>query len=261
MKFVGTLLLLSLPAFAQSSQNQAPDRPQSSNQQMQSQDPGQEIDQAEHDLERAMHRFRQAMRAHRQAMEGPSLGVMISRGNQQGGLTVAGVIPESPADKAGVRQGDVLTSFDGQKLNSVAQLRSEVSQHQRGDQAQLEWQRGGEKRISTITFQPSPLAPNDTGQLSESEGGKTVLDIGLANITPELGEYFGVNHGVLVTRSAGNSFGLRGGDVLLSVDGQKVQSPEQAMTMLESISPGDNIVLQVRRKGQTQNVTSMMPQT
>ncbi|MDX1493458.1 MAG: PDZ domain-containing protein [Longimicrobiales bacterium] len=81
----------------------------------------------------------------------------------------------------------------------------------------------------------------------------------LAEVNPGLGEYFGTERGVLVTEVASeNTTGLEPGDVILSVDGREVESPEQLRRILASYDRDEEAELRVIRHGQEVTVTAPM---
>lgn len=84
-------------------------------------------------------------------------------------------------------------------------------------------------------------------------------DLELTPINPELGSYFGATEGVLVVRAGerGN-LGLKGGDVLLAIDGRKVTTPATAMRILGSYEGGETVRLDVLRNRQRQSLTATL---
>lgn len=79
--------------------------------------------------------------------------------------------------------------------------------------------------------------------------------MGLVAITPALGQYFGVDTGVLVTRiPADNPFELREGDVILSVNDRRPANVPHALRILKSYPPGTTLDLQVRRHRELLNL-------
>jgi membrane-associated protease RseP (regulator of RpoE activity) len=78
----------------------------------------------------------------------------------------------------------------------------------------------------------------------------------LVELNPELGEYFGVTSGVLVSEVDDQStLELRPGDVILSVGGRAVTTPDQAQRIIASYSGDEDVPMRVRRKGQELDVT------
>lgn len=87
--------------------------------------------------------------------------------------------------------------------------------------------------------------------------GGPFADLELAPINPDLGTYFGVTEGVLVIDTPEhNTFGLKGGDVILSIDGRKARGPSSLLRILRSYEPGDVVKLEVMRNKSRQTISS-----
>jgi putative serine protease PepD len=72
------------------------------------------------------------------------------------GLFVAGVAPDGPAARAGLRQGDVITSIDGNPATSNIQIMELTVTKKPGDQVKIEYQRDGHKATATVTLEAQP---------------------------------------------------------------------------------------------------------
>lgn len=83
--------------------------------------------------------------------------------------------------------------------------------------------------------------------------GGPLADLELAPLNPDLGQYFGTTEGVLVISTPKEStLGVKGGDVILSVDGRKATGPGSLLRILRSYDPGDSFKLDImRNKGRT----------
>jgi predicted metalloprotease with PDZ domain len=78
----------------------------------------------------------------------------------------------------------------------------------------------------------------------------------LVPLNPELGAYFGTTRGVLVSDvEANSSLGLRPGDVILSIGGRAVETPEQALRIIGSYGDNESVSMRVRRQNQEIDVT------
>ncbi|MBB6173283.1 putative serine protease PepD [Nocardiopsis mwathae] len=76
-------------------------------------------------------------------------GAPIVSDEQAGGDAV---VPDGPADKAGLKAGDLIVEFDGRKVSDSTELRLLLSQKQPGDKVEVAYERDGEKRTTTITL-------------------------------------------------------------------------------------------------------------
>jgi S1-C subfamily serine protease len=206
--------------------------------------------------------------------------------NDATGATIAAVTPGGPAAEAGLRSGDVITRFNGRSLveptgdrqenESLAALRliEIVARVEPGDTVAVEYRRGTENRTARIVTarerdlvmdgrfewpdgpdtdqvrlrgMPRIAMGRGPGEFAFSFGGP-LAEIELAPINADLGSYFGTVEGVLVIDApTGNSFGLKGGDVILSVDGRKVQGPSSLHRILASYNVGDTVKLEIMR--------------
>jgi S1-C subfamily serine protease len=87
--------------------------------------------------------------------------------------------------------------------------------------------------------------------------GGAFADLELAPLNPDLGSYFGTSDGVLVIDApAKSSLGLKGGDVILSVDGRKPTGPGSLLRILRTYEPGESFKLEIMRNKGRLTITS-----
>lgn len=156
------------------------------------------------------------------------------------GALVASVAPGGPAEKAGLRQGDVILSFDGQPIVQMRDLPRRVAQIDVGREVTIEILRDG--RAQTIIATIAELSPPQVvahsggdetpGGSAPSAAGET-LGLALAPLTPDLRRGFdidGATTGVVVTGvgdgSPAGERGIEPGDVLVEVNRAAVATPE-----------------------------------
>ncbi|HEY7194975.1 MAG TPA: PDZ domain-containing protein [Gemmatimonadales bacterium] len=220
------------------------------------------------------------------------IGVVVdTRANATGdkiGARIEGITPGGPAADAGIKVGDVITSFNGTALGGVAAENDEDSgpgmklielahELDPGDTVKIEYRRGNETRKATLVaedlgFSGTVVMPrmNMEGMFPRIEGpegraftfafGSPWGGIEMVKLNPDLGDYFGTREGVLVVRAPEDStLALKGGDVILSIGGRKPASPEQAMRILRSYDSGESVTMDVLRKQKHVNVTWKVP--
>jgi len=101
------------------------------------------------------------------------------------------------------------------------------------------------------------FGPGNTG-FAFAFGGP-LMDLELAPLNPDLGAYFGTTEGVLVIDVPKEStLGLKGGDVILSVDGRKASGPSSLLRILRSYEPGDSFKLEIMRNKSRTTVTGKL---
>lgn len=195
---------------------------------------------------------------------GASIGVSIrdvmpaeAGGQPQPGVLIDEVRPDSPADKAGLKRGDVMVEFDGERVRSPRQFSRLVQESSPGRTVKATIVRGGKRSDVQITPDDERhgdvLVSGDFGNYFGDLGrdlwrlgdqlpawnfdfdfpglatGRR-LGITVNELTTQLADHFGVRDGVLVTSvtegSPAAQAGLKAGDVITSLDGQRVGSRE-----------------------------------
>jgi S1-C subfamily serine protease len=97
------------------------------------------------------------------------------------------------------------------------------------------------------------------GRAAMMLGSGMLGDLELAPLNPDLGSYFGTTEGVLVIRApAGSPLGLKGGDVVLTVDGRKPASPSSLIRILHSYDEGESFKLEVLRQKKHETITAKL---
>ncbi len=144
------------------------------------------------------------------------------------GALVADVVENSPAEKAGIQQGDVIVSFDGKEINEYVDLSRYAGLTQPGKKIRLEIIRDMKKKEITVKIAVFPDEEKISQAPVETELGMSVQDI-----TPELAEHFNLSEttGVLITNivpdSPADKANIRRGDIIVEVDKQKVKNVKQ----------------------------------
>lgn len=162
----------------------------------------------------------------------PELAKSFGLGDVRGAL-IADVAPNSPADKAGLKQGDIILSYDGKEVEDGNHLRNMVAATEVGKKAMAQVFRAGKYLDVEVTI--GDLGKADWGKLSPSgnqAGSESLEEYGLEvqELTPELAKQFGYEEerGVLISGikpdSAAERFGLQPGDLIVRVNQQKVTS-------------------------------------
>jgi serine protease Do len=170
------------------------------------------------------------------------------------GALVAGVQEGSPAARAGVKAGDVITQYDGHKVSRSGELSRMVADTPAGRQVPITIVRG-EKPVSVdVTIIALKEEPRQTAALSEQ---KQNLGLGVETLTPSTARELGlpVGRGVVV-RSVGDSSpaaeaGIRAGDVIVEVDQQRVASVAEMKRALDRHPKNTPVVVLLRRDDQS----------
>jgi serine protease Do len=202
------------------------------------------------------------------------------------GVVVDDVSTDSPAEKAGIRKGDVFVEFDGERVRSVRQFMRLVQETPAGRTVQAAVMREGQRTTVSITPRegnarfsfdgsadladwardfsyrvapraptpptpPTPPSPPSVWRFDDLLGRSSHLGISVDNISGQLAEYFGTKEGVLVTSVTDNSpaakAGLKAGDVITSVNGSSINDPADLRRRVQSLTDGDEFTIAVMR--------------
>ncbi len=164
------------------------------------------------------------------------------------GILVGDVVPDSPADKHGLQQGDILLERDGREIKDVASFRNEIALTAPGTAIALTVFRDGKTISKTIE-----IGTLDDAGIVTSEDEQTwqeKLGLKITELTGEAAERFGYEpgRGVLVEEvqpyGPAARAGVRPGNLIASVNRQPVGTPEEFYQALEA--GGDTVLLQVR---------------
>jgi len=167
------------------------------------------------------------------------------------GALIAQVQPGSPADKAGLKAGDVILAFDGHPIDDTAQLPARVGTTEIGKRVEVQILREGKERTLAVTIQ---ALPDDSAQAAEPDVADTFGPLGLQvqPLDAAKRKELGVGHGLLV-RSVGDGVaaraGVRPGDVLLELGGTKLSSEADLKRAAERMTKGRPVALRLLRNG------------
>jgi serine protease Do len=190
----------------------------------------------------------------------PELAKQFNLPDMNGAL-VTTVDPDSPAGKAGFKEGDFVTEFNGQKVKDMRQFRLMVSQIAPGTKVTLRLVRDGKEKTLTATLGEMPkealarngqMPPNERGQSkADALDGVEVTDLD-ARARREA-DVPGNVRGALVTKVEEDSnaaeAGLQAGDVIIEIGRQPVRSADDAVALSEK-AKGEHILLRVWRGGE-----------
>lgn len=175
----------------------------------------------------------------------------------QSGALVGYVIPDSPADKAGMRSGDVVIAINGKEIDDANQLRVTVSQILPGTKVNVKFIRDGVEKTIAVPLAELPGqggVSNDSGDGPDDVGKADMLDgVKVADIDDaarrQLRAPAGLR-GAIVTEVASDSnaaeAGLRASDVIVEVNRQPVNDAGDAVKLCKE-SRGEQILVKIWR--------------
>jgi serine protease Do len=171
------------------------------------------------------------------------------------GALVASVLDGSPAQKAGLKAGDVITEYDGHKVERSGDLPRLVADTPIGREVPVTVLRNG--RPLTLTARIARLEEPERVASAQSEGKKPALGLSVETLTPQLAREAGVpdSRGVLVRgvedSSPAANAGLEPGDVIVEVDHHATADVKDLRQALDTHAKGTPLVMLVHRKDAT----------
>jgi serine protease Do len=173
------------------------------------------------------------------------------------GALVADIPPGGPADKAGIKRGDVIVSFDEKEIKEMKDLPYIVASTPVGKTVTVEVIRKG--RTKSIQVEIGTLEEEkEPPKVAEASPD---LGITLKELTPELARNFGLSEtsGLVVVQVERNSpaavVGMRPGDIILEIDQEPVKDLEQFIDKIKNYKVGDTILFLTKRRGVTLYMT------
>jgi serine protease Do len=175
------------------------------------------------------------------------------------GALVGEVMENSPAEKAGIKQGDVIIDFMGKEITNMTTLPSIVAQTEVGTKAELTVIRQGEQKKIEITVgkldEELVSGPGSAGESINPELGLTVQEL-----TPELAKTLEIEEqkGLIIADVANGSpaaeAGIKRGEIILEINQKPVASIKEFREIFSKIKPNENILLLTKRDEHTRFV-------
>lgn len=189
------------------------------------------------------------------------------------GALVTEVRKESPAQKAGIKEDDVIIQFGERPVEDVADLQKAVKKAKPGSSVKATLMRGEKKMTLNVTVgkppkEPAvsswyglPRAPRALTHQFHVTTGSSFYGLDVWELNQQLGEYFGAPNarGVLVAEvekeSEGARAGFKAGDVILRVGRETVEDLRDLSEGMEEFKEGDQVSVEILRKGERKSLT------
>ncbi|MFH1156434.1 MAG: Do family serine endopeptidase [Pseudomonadota bacterium] len=171
--------------------------------------------------------------------------------SEKDAVLVAKVYADDPADKAGIKAGDIITHIEGNKVKSSRELSSAIAGYSVGKKVEVTFVREGKTKTTTVTL----AKRNDAGINGQVvESGTDHFGLGLEAVDQNNARQFGLpqnSQGLVVTeiqpdgKAAGT--GIKEGDLLVEINHRPVETLSDYQSVLDSIKSGEVVQLLFRR--------------
>ena len=185
------------------------------------------------------------------------------------GMEITLLAEGGPADLGGIQRGDVVTSYNGEPVQTIPQFLKMVQDTEVGEKVTLEIFRDGAMRMAEVTMGAHPAEQAQDPAFAEAARQardvmrnlmtwrSPMLGVEAESLEGQFAEFFGVKQGVLVRSvvadSAAERAGLKAGDVIQEVDGTPVISPNEVTSRLRAMT-GNSVTLSIIRNKAPKNV-------
>jgi serine protease Do len=190
------------------------------------------------------------------------------------GALVTDVSEESPAEKGGIKEDDIIVEFNGTTIDDAQDLMNAVRKTKPKENASVVVMRNDQKKKIDVTLGKSPVdrlasafsfvpphirVPPNIHIFRGDADGAYGLD--LLDLNPQLGEYFGTpdKKGVLVERveeeSAAEKAGFKAGDVIVKIGPDRIEDTRDVWDAVEDYKKGEKMSVEILRKGSRMTLT------
>jgi len=171
------------------------------------------------------------------------------------GVLVQEVQPGGPAEKAGLKSGDVVTAIDGRSIKDGDELVSEIASRRPGSTVRLGYLRDGKAADTTVTigdrdkvFAEANSQEPDSGQDDKGDAGETKLGLVVRDVSPSTAAKIHTQ-GVVILSVRTGSFadmqGLEPGLVIVRVNKQPTTTKDEFNAVAAKLKPHDDVVFEV----------------
>jgi serine protease Do len=191
------------------------------------------------------------------AVENPAIARVYGSGS---GVTVSSVVAGSPADQAGLKVGDTITTVDGRKVSKGSELVADIASRKPGSKVSLGFLRNGKQQDASVTIADrAKLFAQRLGEDQENEDENTPkpskFGVTVRKVTPEMADRLDMEagKGVIVQDVKPGSFAedvnLGRGDIILQINKQPVNSEDDFARIESGLKSGQDVVFLVRQRG------------
>jgi serine protease Do len=182
------------------------------------------------------------------------------------GVVIEAVEPGSPAEKAGLKGGDVISSVNGAAIKTGNDLVNPIAAAPIGSKVKISYYRDKQLHETTATVEDrTRVFPNTASRADNAPDDSAPSEFGLRveSLTPDRAHSVGIEgqKGVFVSAVEPTSFaddvGFTQGDIITEVNGQSVTSVDEYHRAVSKLKPGENVVFKVLRRGNSDRVMTV----
>jgi serine protease Do len=177
---------------------------------------------------------------------------------EEKGVLIGDVVEGSPAEKGGLRRGDVIMEFEGKKIEDPNQLKNMVASMEIGKEVKIRIIRENKTEMKTVTVSELPV---EAQKASKGEYDNLLKGVTVQDLTPEISAKFNLPKnvkGVIVTdvdEESPSAAVLTQGDIIQEINKMKITNAKEYGKVVSAIKPGQDILLLIFRGGSSVYIT------
>lgn len=186
----------------------------------------------------------------------PEIAESLELGDDDGAL-VADITEGGPADKAGVKRGDIIIELNGNKIDQMPDLPKLVASYSPGTKTNMKVLRDGKEKTLNVKLGELPEQGTQVSSRNQKDDIEQSLGLIVQDITPQIKKKLGIEYsnGVVITdvraNSVGSGGGLLRGDVILEINKKQIANLDDYRNTLDSAKEGQNLLFLIKRGSNT----------
>ena len=182
------------------------------------------------------------------------------------GVLVGDIVKDSPAEKSGIKRGDIITKVNDEEVNSAQELQDKIRSIDIGEKARIEVVRDGKTINFMVKIGEMPTTEEE-GEFPKEKVFSIQTGLRVEKVTREIAKEAGLPwvKGLVITEvipgSSADDMGLRRGDIILEVNRTEVSSIEEWEEAISKLEPGNTLLLLIFRNHHTYYVPIKLEKT
>lgn len=186
----------------------------------------------------------------------PEIAESLELGDDDGAL-VADITEGGPADKAGLKRGDIIIELNGNKIDQMPDLPKLVASYSPGTKTKLKVLRDGKEKVLNVKLGELPEQGTQVSTRNQKDDIEQSLGLIVQDITPQIKKKLGIEYsnGVVITNVRANSVGSEGGllrgDVILEINKKQIVNLDDYRKNIDAAKEGQNLLFLIKRGSNT----------
>ncbi len=187
----------------------------------------------------------------------PEIAEQFGLSEDAKGVLVGDVVNNSPAEKSGIKRGDIITKVNDEEVDFPGELQDKIRSIEIGKKANIEVVRDGKEISFVVILDEMPTVDEEGSELSKEKVFSVQTGLKVQTVTAEIAKELGLPQvkGLVITEvipgSSADDMGLQTGDIILEANRVEASTVDEWEKVISKLEPGDTLLLLVFRSGHT----------